>query len=108
MRRNLALLVLLACAAASAGCAGRTTSTTDAVNASATNGNPATNANTSGVANTGGMQTNAESQGVGPNPHGIGGTSKGNSNAYVSGNSNVAPAGVNRNVGATPAQNGNR
>jgi hypothetical protein len=105
MRRTFTLLVLLACAAAFAACAERTV-TTDAGNANAaSNANTATNA---GAANANGAQTNDARQGTGPQGQGIGGTSEANRNATVGGNSNVEPAGVNRNVGATPAANRNR
>ena len=102
MRRNLALLVLLACAAASAGCMESTT-TTDAGNANATS-----NANAGRAANANSAQTNDTRQGVGPHGQGIGGTSETNRNSAAGGNSNVEPTGVNRNVGATPAANRNR
>ena len=47
--------------------------------------------------------------GTGPQGTGIGGTSEANRNTSVSGNSNVEPTGVNKNVGATPpAANHNR
>ena len=105
MRRILALLVPLAFAAAFAGCAERTTTTTTT---NGGNANAATNANTAGAANANGAQTNESRQGTGPQGQGIGGTSETNRNATVGGNSNVEPAGVNRNVGATPAANRNR
>ncbi len=98
MRRNFALLALLACAAAFAGCTGRTTTTTNAT----------TNTNAAGAANANGAATNGASQGVGPHGQGIGGTSETNRNSAAGGNSNVEPTGVNRNVGATPAANRNR
>ena len=103
MRRNLAPLVLLACAAFCAGCMERTT-TTNAGNANAT-----TNANAAPAAtNANAANSNGAREGTGPGGTGIGGTSEGNRNATVAGNSNVEPAGVNRNVGATPAPNRNR
>ena len=106
MRRILALLLSLACAAALAGC-GQRTITTEAGNANASNANTtpgtATSANSANAANSNGAR-----EGTGPHGQGIGGTSEGNRNAAVSGNSNVEPTGVNRNVGATPAANRNR
>lgn len=110
MRRILALLLTLACAAALAGCMQRTI-TTDAGNANAT-----TNANAASTPNAAGANANAANaansngarEGVGPHGQGIGGTSETNRNAAVAGNSNVEPTGVNRNVGATPAANRNR
>ena len=103
MRRNFAVLVLLACAVASAGCMQRTITTTNAGNA-----NAATNANAVGAANANGANAAGAREGTGPQGQGIGGTSEANRNATVAGNSNVEPAGVNRNVGATPAPNRNR
>jgi hypothetical protein len=38
-------------------------------------------------------------EGIGPKDTGIGGTSEGNTNAAVKGNSNVEPTGINRNTG---------
>ena len=108
--RRISALLLLACAAASAGCMQRTV-TTDAGNANATTNANAAAANANGApgaANANGAQTNESRQGTGPHGQGIGGTSETNRNATVSGNSNVEPAGVNRNVGATPAANRNR
>ena len=105
MRRILALLLSPACAAALAGCTGRTI-TTDAGNANAPNANAATSANTAPAATN--ANANGSREGTGPHGQGIGGTSEGNRNAAVAGNSNVEPAGVNRNVGATPAANRNR
>lgn len=109
MRRILALLLSLACAAALAGC-GQRTITTDAGNANASNGNAtagtAANANSANAANA--ANSNGSREGVGPHGQGIGGTSEVNRNATVAGNSNVEPAGVNRNVGATPPPNRNR
>lgn len=105
MRRIFALLVLLACAAAFAGCTERTT-TTGAGNSNASNANAATGANTAGTTNA--ANANGAREGTGPGGTGIGGTSEGNRNATVAGNSNVEPTGVNRNVGSTPAPNRNR
>ena len=99
MRRIFAVLVLSACAAAFAGCTGRTTTT------NAANANAATNANAAVTTN---ANANGAREGTGPGGTGIGGTSEGNRNATVGGNSNVEPTGVNRNVGATPAANRNR
>jgi hypothetical protein len=104
MCRNFSVLVLLACAAASAGCTQRTITTTT----NAGNANAATNANAAGAANAGGANAAGTRDGTGPSGQGIGGTSEANRNATVAGNSNVEPAGVNRNVGATPAPNRNR
>lgn len=108
MRRILALLSSLACAATLVGCMQRTV-TTEVGNANATaNANSATTTSANS-ANANAANSNGAREGTGPGGTGIGGTSEGNRNATVSGNSNVEPAGVNRNVGATPpAGNRNR
>lgn len=111
MRRLFISLALLA-AVVSAGCMQRTVTTESGnTNASANaNAAGATGANTAGAAgaNANGANSNGAREGTGPHGQGIGGTSEGNRNAAVAGNSNVEPAGVNRNVGATPAANRNR
>jgi hypothetical protein len=105
MKRLFIPLILLALIA-SGGCMQRTI-TTDAGNANATNANAASTTNAPG-ANANAANSNGAREGTGPGGTGIGGTSEGNRNATVSGNSNVEPAGVNRNVGATPPPNRNR
>jgi hypothetical protein len=94
MRRILALLTSLALAALLAGCASDTKTTAPNANGAAAN----SNGNAAGAR-----------EGTGPQGTGIGGTSEANRNSSVSGNSNVEPTGVNKNVGATPpAANRNR
>jgi hypothetical protein len=88
MRQVFALLLLAACAACFANCSGGDGTVSNASNRNAANAN----GNAAGAR-----------EGTGPGGTGIGGTSEGNRNATVAGNSNVEPAGVNRNVGATPA-----
>lgn len=91
MRRRPALLPLLLAAALIAAACGGPGSETRVPNANATNANAA-----------------GAREGTGPQTTGIGGTNENNRNAAVSGNSNVEPTGVNKNVGATPAANRNR
>jgi hypothetical protein len=60
------------------------------------NGNGNTNAtNASGVGN----NSTGSREGIGPKDTGIGGTSEGNTNSAVKGNSNVEPTGINKNAG---------
>jgi hypothetical protein len=47
-------------------------------------------------------------EGIGPRDTGIGGTSEGNANSAVNGNSNVEPTGVNKNAGQGAGANANR
>jgi len=46
--------------------------------------------------------------GIGPKDTGIGGTSEGNTNSAVKGNSNVEPTGVNKNAGRSAGANSNK
>lgn len=94
MRRTLPLPALLALAFALSACGAHSPATPDPSNA-----NYVTNANT--------ISANMSMQGTGPHNAGIGGTSESNRNAAVSGNTNIAPVGVNKNVGRSGA-NGNR
>lgn len=62
--------------------------------------NSPANANANAANTAGGGNSNAGSrEGIGPRDTGIGGTSEGNTNATVNGNSNVNPAGINKNAG---------
>ena len=53
------------------------------------------NANAAGVGN----NSTGSREGIGPKDTGIGGTSEGNTNGAVKGNSNVEPTGINKNAG---------
>jgi hypothetical protein len=87
MRRTFTLLVTLAVITLLNGCtADRATSTG--------NGNT-NNANTAGIGN----NSTGSREGIGPKDTGIGGTSEGNANSAVKGNSNVEPTGINKNAG---------
>jgi len=98
MQRMFMLLALLASATLLSGCsAERVNSTGNANNANATNSAGVGNNNSTG-----------SHEGIGPKDTGIGGTSEGNANSAVKGNSNVEPTGVNRNAGQGAAANGNR
>lgn len=88
MRRTYMLLATLALFTLSAGC------TAERVNSPA-NANSANAANTAGVGN----NSTGSREGIGPKDTGIGGTSEGNANSAVKGNSNVEPTGVNKNAG---------
>jgi hypothetical protein len=88
MRRTYMLLATLALFTLSGGC------TSERVNSPA-NGNSANTANTAGVGN----NSTGSREGIGPKDTGIGGTSEGNANSAVKGNSNVEPTGVNKNAG---------
>ena len=97
MRRTFTLLVMLAVTALFGGCVGGTGQSTG----SGSNANPANSA--------GGGNSNAGSRdGIGPKDTGIGGTSEGNSNSAVKGNSNIEPTGVNQNAGRGAGTNSNK
>ena len=68
------------------------------------------NGNNSNVADTAGVGNNSAGSrdGVEPKDTGIDGTGEGNANSAVKGNSNVEPAGVNKNVGQGTATNINK
>ncbi|HEV2802647.1 MAG TPA: hypothetical protein VGW12_19405 [Pyrinomonadaceae bacterium] len=87
MRRTYTMLALLALFTFFAGC------TAERVNSPA-NGNANAGNAPGATGNSAGSR-----EGVGPNSTGIGGTSEGNRNSAVKGNSNVEPTGVNRNAG---------
>jgi hypothetical protein len=91
------LLATLALFMLSGGC------TAERVNSPA-NANSATSANSAGVGN----NSTGSREGIGPKDTGIGGTSEGNTNSAVKGNSNVEPTGVNKNVGQGAGANTNR
>ena len=97
MRRTLILFAMLTIAALLNGC-------------SADRGQSTGNANVSANSNaaSGNNNSTGSHEGIGPKDTGIGGTSEGNANAAVKGNSNVEPTGVNRNAGQGAAANGNR
>ncbi|HYG11778.1 MAG TPA: hypothetical protein VD835_17660 [Pyrinomonadaceae bacterium] len=86
MRRTYMLLVTLAALTLFGGC------TSERPNSPA----GVTNANAAGVGNN---NSAGSREGIGPRDTGIGGTSEGNTNAAVKGNSNVEPTGVNKNAG---------
>jgi len=88
MRRTYTLLATLAVITLFGGC------TAERVN-SPSNGNNANTANAAGVGN----NSAGSREGIGPKDTGIGGTSEGNTNSAVNGNSNVEPTGVNKNAG---------
>lgn len=56
------------------------------------------NTNTTNTAGVGNNSTGSR-EGIGPKDTGIGGTSEGNTNSAVKGNSNVEPTGINKNAG---------
>ncbi len=68
--------------------------------------NSPANANTTNAAGVGNNSPGSR-EGTGPRDTGIGGTSEGNANSAVKGNSNVEPTGVNRNAGGNPPANVN-
>ncbi len=87
MRRTFTFLVLLACATFFSGCTGERVQSTG-------------NGNANAASAAGGSNSNMGSRdGTGPKDTGIGGTSEGNANSAVKGNSNVEPTGVNKNAG---------
>ncbi|HYO99095.1 MAG TPA: hypothetical protein VER76_02675, partial [Pyrinomonadaceae bacterium] len=88
MRRTLMLLATLTITTLFAAC------TAERVN-SPGNGNNANAANSAGIGN----NSTGSREGIGPKDTGIGGTSEGNTNSAVKGNSNVEPTGVNKNAG---------
>ena len=94
MRRIFMLLAMLIISVLLNGC------TAERVN-SPGNGN---NANTAGVGN----NSTGSREGIGPKDTGIGGTSEGNTNSAVKGNSNVEPTGVNKNAGRDAKTNANK
>lgn len=99
MRRNFSLVCLLLASSCALFCCACGESQAPASNAAT-----GTNANT--LANTNAAP--GAHQGTGAHDTGIGGTSDdGNTNRGVSGNSNVEPAGVNKNAGRTPGTNAN-
>jgi hypothetical protein len=65
-------------------------------------------ANGNNAATTGNNNSTGSREGIGPKDTGIGGTSEGNANSAVKGNSNVEPTGVNRNAGQGAGANANR
>jgi hypothetical protein len=67
-------------------------------------GNNTNAANTAGVGN----NSTGSREGIGPKDTGIGGTSEGNTNSAVKGNSNVEPTGINKNAGRDANTNTNR
>ncbi len=84
------LLAMLAVFALLSGCTGERVQSTG-------NGNNASTVNSAGGGNN---NSNAGSRdGIGPKDTGIGGTSEGNGNSAVKGNSNIEPTGVNHNAG---------
>ncbi|HEX9919528.1 MAG TPA: hypothetical protein VGA87_10190 [Pyrinomonadaceae bacterium] len=89
MRRTYMLLAMLATITLSGACA------SERVNTPA-GGSNANAANSAGVGNN---NSTGSREGIGPKDTGIGGTSEGNTNSAVKGNSNVEPTGVNRNAG---------
>ncbi|MDQ1559282.1 MAG: hypothetical protein QOD32_2342 [Pyrinomonadaceae bacterium] len=97
MRRTYTILATLALITLFAGCTGERVT-------SPANGN---NANSAGAAasNSNGAGTR---DGIGPRDTGIGGTSEGNANSAVKGNSNVEPTGVNKNAGRDTPANANK
>jgi hypothetical protein len=97
MRRTYTLLATLALIVLSGGC------TAERVNSPA-KGNSANAANSAGVGN----NSAGSREGIGPKDTGIGGTSEGNTNSAVKGNSNVEPTGINRNAGQGAGTNANR
>jgi hypothetical protein len=88
MRRTFMLLAMLTTITLSNACTTDTTRSTG----SGTNTNAA---NTAGVGN----NSTGSREGIGPKDTGIGGTSEGNTNSAVKGNSNVEPTGINKNAG---------
>ena len=100
MRRTYMLLATFAFLTLSAGC------TAERVNSPANSSNNANAANNAGVGN----NSTGSREGIGPKDTGIGGTSEGNANSAVKGNSNVEPTGVNKNAGqgAGSGANANR
>jgi hypothetical protein len=97
MRRIFTLLAVLTITTLFISC------TSERVN-SPGNGNNSNAANTAGVGN----NSTGSREGIGPKDTGIGGTSEGNANSAVKGNSNVEPTGVNKNAGRGAASNTNR
>jgi hypothetical protein len=95
MRRTYLLLATLALFTFCAGC------TSERVNSPA-------NANNANAAAAGNSNSAGSREGIGPRDTGIGGTSEGNANSAVKGNSNVEPTGVNRNAGQGAGANANR
>jgi hypothetical protein len=95
-RRTSIFLVMLTVLALLNGC------TADRVQST---GNGNTNAaNSAGVGN----NSTGSREGIGPKDTGIGGTSEGNTNSAVKGNSNVEPTGVNKNAGRDAGTNVNK
>ena len=88
MRRTYTLLVMLALITLSGACTSERVSPTG-------NSSNANAANSAGVGN----NSTGSREGIGPKDTGIGGTSEGNTNSAVKGNSNVEPTGVNKNAG---------
>jgi len=97
MRRTYMFLATLALLTLAGGCGAERAN-------SPASGNSANSANAAGVGNGNGAGSR---EGIGPRDTGIGGTSEGNANSAVKGNSNVEPTGVNKNVGQ-PGANANR
>ncbi|HEX8128311.1 MAG TPA: hypothetical protein VF527_04355 [Pyrinomonadaceae bacterium] len=95
MRRTYTLLATLALITLFGGC------TAERVNSPANAGN----ANAAGVGN---HNSTGSREGIGPKDTGIGGTSEGNANSAVKGNSNVEPTGVNKNAGQGAGANANK
>ena len=96
MRRTYATLATLALFTFFGGC------TAERVNSPAN-----ANANATNAAGVGNNSTGSR-EGIGPRDTGIGGTSEGNANSAVKGNSNVEPTGVNKNAGGNPPANVNQ
>ena len=97
MRRIFTLLAMLAVTTLFAGCTAERVS-------SPGNGNNSNAANSAGVGN----NSTGSREGIGPKDTGIGGTSEGNTNSAVKGNSNVEPTGVNKNAGRDTPANSNK
>jgi len=93
MRRTYTLLVMLAVITFSGACTSERAVSPGASNANA--------ANSAGVGN----NSTGSREGIGPKDTGIGGTSEGNTNSAVKGNSNVEPTGVNKNAGRSANTN---
>jgi hypothetical protein len=88
MRYAFTLLVMLTVFGLFSGCTGGSVQS------------PPGSSNNANAANSAGMNNNTGSrEGIGPRDTGIGGTSEGNANSAVKGNSNIEPTGVNRNAG---------
>ena len=94
MRRTFTLLAMLAVVTFFGGCTSERANSPGSTNA----------ANTAGAGN----NSTGSREGIGPKDTGIGGTSEGNANSAVKGNSNVEPTGVNKNVGQGAPANANK